>query len=115
MKKRVGFKYKEKEILLEAEICDNILKRTRGLMFRRQESSPVLVFPFGKETLTPIHSYFVFFPFLAIWLDKDNKVIEIKRVEPFRPLITTTKPFTTLIEIPLNKNYEELSKILVEN
>jgi uncharacterized membrane protein (UPF0127 family) len=115
MKKRVGFKYKGKEIHLEAIVCNTILKRTRGLMFRRKESSKVLVFPFKKETLTPIHSYFVFFPFLAIWLDKNNKIIEIKRINPFKPIIKTKRPFKTLLEIPINKNYEELSKLLVEN
>ena len=53
-----------------------------------------------------IHSFFVFFPFLAIWLDDKDKIIDSKVIKPFRFSILPSKKFVKLIEIPINKDYD---------
>jgi uncharacterized membrane protein (UPF0127 family) len=70
-----------------------------GLMFRTRKTSPLL-FEFKKDTKMAIHSFFVFFPFKAIWLDEKNRIIEQKLVRPFTFSVKPKKPFRKLIEIP---------------
>ena len=70
-----------------------------GLMFRTRKTSP-LVFEFKKDTRMAIHSFFVFFPFKAIWLNSENKIIAQKIVKPFTFCVRPRKQFRKLIEIP---------------
>jgi uncharacterized membrane protein (UPF0127 family) len=79
-----------------------------GLMFRTNETKNLL-FEFPENTMTPIHSFFVFFPFLAVWLDSRNRIVEKRIVNPWILSVSPRKPFKRLIEIPLN---DENSKIL---
>ena len=58
-----------------------------------------------------ITSYFVFFPFLALWLDEKNKVVEWKIVKPFTFSVEPKKKFSKLIEIPLNKRNKKIISI----
>ena len=67
------------------------LGRVTGLMFKSQES-PNLLFEFSNSKIQAIHSYFVFFSFLAIWLDENNKVTDFTAVHPFTSLIKPKKP-----------------------
>ena len=71
-----------------------------GLMFRTRKTSPLL-FEFKKYVRMAIHSFFVFFPFKAIWLDENNKIIAQKIVKPFTFCVRPRRPFRKLIEIPL--------------
>ena len=104
--------YKNKKIILEVEKC-NLFGMFRGLMFRRRENAPaLLLFDFKKSLKIKIHSLFVFFPFITIWLDDKNKVLEIKKVKPFKFLVLPKKPFNKLIEIPFSKRYGKIIKIL---
>jgi len=73
-----------------------------GLMFRTRKTSP-LIFEFSKDTRMAIHSFFVFFPFHAVWLDKNNKIIEQRKVKPFTFCVKPRKAFRKLIEIPSMK------------
>ncbi len=83
-----------------------------GLMFRKREKCPALLFEFQKPTRMKIHSLFVFFPFAAVWLDDKNKIIDLKIVNPFRFVISCKKSFYKLIEIPINKKYQKEIKFL---
>ncbi len=85
----------------------------RGLMFSRREKARALLFSFNEPTKITIHSFFVFFPFIAIWLDDKNNVLEIKKVKSFIPKISSTKSYYRLVEVPINKTYQEVVKILV--
>ncbi|MEM4259256.1 MAG: hypothetical protein QXS38_00635 [Candidatus Pacearchaeota archaeon] len=71
-----------------------------GLMFKSRNSENLL---FNLPGKWGIHSFFVFFPFLAIWLDEKNKIIEWKVVNPFSFYIKPQRKFSKLIEIPLNE------------
>ena len=110
---RLKLYIKGKEVVIEdLERC-GLIKKVIGLMFSRRESANALLFDFG-EGRVGIHSFFVFFPFLAIWLDKNNLVIDYKMVYPFVSFITPNKEFSKLIEIPLNKKYEDIFATLVD-
>jgi len=114
MKKKIIFEYKNKKINLEVENC-NFLKKFTGLMFCLREKAKALLFDFKKPVKVRIHSFFVFFPFVAVWLDDENKVIELKLVKSFKPSICPNKSFCKLIEIPVNKKYKEIIELLVED
>lgn len=79
-----------------------------GLMFRTSDTD-ILLFSFKKATRASITSCFVFFPFLALWLDDKNKVIESRIVKPFRLRIAPKEKFCRLVEIPVNsKNMKNI-------
>ena len=65
----------EKEI-----ICKSFFSQARGLMFRKKRNL-IMVFP--QERKIKLHNFFVFYPIDVLVLDKDMKIIEIKR--NFRP------------------------------
>ncbi len=89
-------KYKNKKV--KAKVC-NWFQKISGLMFKSRKTEPLL-FEFSKPARRAIHSYFVFFPFIAVWYNK-NKIVEVKKVKPFTLHVKPKKPFTKLLEIPL--------------
>ncbi len=106
-----SFNYKGRKFSIEAEEC----KRANwglGLMFKTRNTKPLL-FNFGREINWTLTSLFVFFPFLALWLDDKNNVIDMRVVKPFIPGIISKKPFSKLLEIPINdKNRELIGQVL---
>jgi len=86
----------------------SLFGRFRGLMFRRRKNSEILLFNFEKPTKTIFHSLFCFFPFLIIWLDKENNVLESRICKPFLLTIKSFYQFVKVIEIPINKKYKKL-------
>ena len=103
--------YKNKKFKIDLKVC-NWFKRITGLMFTRREKARALLFDFKKPTKIAIHSCFVFFPFIAIWLDHKNKIIDLKIVQPFTFFICPRKPCFKLIEIPINRKYKKVAKLL---
>jgi uncharacterized protein len=81
----------------KAEICKSSLSKAVGLMFSKK-SDKGLIFVFEKEQIVPLHMFFVFYPIDVLFLDKNRKVLEIKR---------NFKPFTCYT--PKNK-----AKYLIE-
>lgn len=111
---RIGLKHRGKEVRINAKECKGICKFI-GLMFKKKETASALLFDFKKPTNTAIHSYFVFFSFVAIWIDEDGNIIDKKIIKPFTLLIRPKKFFARLIEIPINKEYGKTIKLLVGN
>ena len=107
----VSFKYRGKKLTIKAREV-GFFGRIIGLMFASQEEAEVLLFRFPIQTKTSIHSFFVFFPFIAVWLNEKNRVIDVKLVKPFQFSISPKKDFTKLIEIPVNKNHSKIVKIV---
>jgi uncharacterized membrane protein (UPF0127 family) len=95
MYKNIMFKGKN----IRAKVCTP-LQKISGLMFKKRKKAEPLLFKFRKQTRMAIHSYFVFFPFTAVWYNK-NKIIEVKKVNPFTFNIRPKKYFTQLLEIPI--------------
>lgn len=103
--------YKNKKIRITVEKASGLGKVT-GLMFKKKTTENLL-FDFRKRTDTRIHSYFVFFHFLAIWINEKNEVIEWKMVRPFILSMKPKKSFMKLIEIPLNEKNKKIIEFFV--
>ena len=86
--------------------------KVMGLMFR--SSSGNLLFEFERDVRQAIHSWFVFFPFLAVWLDSNNDVIESRIVRPFSSYVIPKKSFRKLLEIPLNTQNKKFVDFFVD-
>jgi len=111
MRKKIIISYKKKSVNIIAEDC-NFLQRLVGLMFSRREKAKILLFEFRNKQKIRIHSFFVFYPFIAVWLDGKNKVVDLKIVKPFIPCISHKGMANKLIEIPINFYYKNLTKKL---
>ena len=107
----MDFKYKGKKILINTLSC-NYFEMGRGLMFRSRKNAHALMFDFKKHSREILHSMFVFFPFVAIWFDK-NKIVGVKLIKPFRHFFRPQKSFTRIVEIPCNPRYHNQIKLLV--
>ena len=106
MLKKVSFNYNGRKITVNAKECNGICK-IFGLMFKRRENARALLFSFNKPSKIRIHSFFVFFPFVAVWLDEEDNVIEIKGIKPFTMPAEAKRPHKKLLEIPLNERYRK--------
>lgn len=114
-KKRIIIKYKKKRLKIIAEDC-NLLGKIVGLMFSRREKSKILLFDFKRKQKIKIHTIFVFYPFIALWVDGKNHVVDLKIVKPFTPCVSSKKPVFKLVEIPINNFYKKIiTALLVGN
>ncbi len=107
--KKVYFNLNGKKFKFDAEICEG-LKAGRGLMFKSKNTN-ALLFEFDNQSKTPLTSLFVFFPFVAVWLDGE-RIVDIRLIKPFKPLIRTKKRFNRILEIPVNHRYKREIKFL---
>ena len=78
-------------------------EKFKGLMFSTT-NSPLLIEIKDK----PIHSMFVFYPFLAIWLNDENKIVDYKLVHPFTSSILPQSKFSKIIEIPYKDDFKNI-------
>ena len=85
---------------MEYKICRSSWSKARGLMFSRKKN---LIFVFDKEKRVSLHMWFVFFPIDVLFLDRDRRVVEIKR--NFRPFsfYTSKNKAKYVIEIAENR------------
>lgn len=105
------FKYKNKKIEVPVYRV-SFIGRFTGLMFKRKNTRNLL-FDFGKESKIAIHSFFVFFSFLALWLDEDNNIIDWRIVNPFEFYVCPKNSFYRLVEIPINDKNKETIEFFV--
>ena len=94
-------KYKKKSIEIPI-VKTSFFRKGFGLMFRSRETKNLL-FEFNNRYEKNITSLFVFFPFLAIWLDSDNKLVKTEIVRPFRFSIKAPARAKKLVEMPINR------------
>jgi uncharacterized membrane protein (UPF0127 family) len=106
---KVGFK--GKKIDIEARKL-SFREQFRGLMFKSRNSENLLFDYPGKWG---IHSFFVFFPFLAIWVDDKNNVLEYKIVKPFTFYVESKRGFARLIELPINEKNKKIIDIFLKH
>ena len=93
----------------------NFFIRGLGLTFRTRDTKNLL-FEFNREVTWQgnLTSLFVFFPFLTIWLDQKNKVLDYRVINPFVLCIKQNKKFRSIIEIPINnKNKSTIVRFIV--
>ncbi len=111
MKKELTIYYKNKKIKILIEDC-NLLKKFTGLMFSRREAAEILLFSFRRKQKIKIHSLFVFYPFVAAWLDDRNNVVDLKKVKPFSFCVSPKGQAFKLVEIPIESKNGKLLKFL---
>ncbi len=112
MMKKIKLNFNKKDFEMDLKVCDGF-GRALGLMFSRKENAQALLFEFKRPVKLKIHSLFVFFPFVALWLDEENKIIDKKIVKPFKFSVSSGKSFYKLVEIPFSKKYHSIINILV--
>lgn len=83
-----------------------------GLMFSRRKT-PIRLFSYGSYRRVPIHSWFVFYSFLIVWLDSKNRVIEWRVVKPFTSCVLPKRKARAFLEIPLDDKYSRELKFIV--
>lgn len=112
--RKISFNYKKKKISLDIRVC-GFFEKFSGLMFKKRNKAQALLFEFKNQNNIKIHSIFVFFPFISIWLDKKGRVLGVRKVMPFRISVSVpgNKNFERLIEIPFNSKYSRIVKFLV--
>lgn len=88
-------------------------EEARGLMFRRKKKARALLFEFPKPVNLKIHSLFVGFSFFAVWLDRNNNVLQKKIIKPWRLSVGPKKSFSKLIEVPINDFYRREIEFLL--
>jgi uncharacterized membrane protein (UPF0127 family) len=103
-KKKIGLNYKGNKINLEVNNL-NFFERGRGLTFRKKEKAPLLLFDLVGKYKDCLTSYFVFFDFLAIWLDEKNNVLDVKLVKPWTVCVNSKTKWSKILEVPINKKY----------
>ncbi len=81
----------------------------KGLMFSNRDKASALLFNIGGS----IHSFFVLYDFLILWLDDNNKIVDWKIVKPFSFYEKTDKKFSKILEIPISRRYFKYVKFVV--
>ncbi|MEK6926922.1 MAG: hypothetical protein AABX11_00670 [Nanoarchaeota archaeon] len=89
----------------------SFLGKISGLMFRTHKTRNLL-FSFNSDGKRALHSWFVFFPFLVLWTDKNYNVQEFRMVKPFSTIVLPKKSFRNVIELPLNNKNEMLIRFI---
>ena len=83
------------------KICRTLCSRCIGLMFSRKKT---IVLEFKTERTISLHTIFVFYPISLVFLDKNKKVVEIKKnILPFKTYTSKTKA-KYVIELPKDIN-----------
>ena len=86
----------------KASIRKSLLGRTMGLMFSPSPKKSIIL-QFRRESIQPLHMWFVFYPIDAIFLGKEKKVTETK--ENFMPFSFYTPKKKAMYIIETSKGY----------
>lgn len=114
--KRKNIIFEKEDVSVKIELsCVPFFRQGIGLMFSKRERANALLFNFGRNTNISLFSYFVYYPFIAIWLDEDDNVIDIRVVDPFLFGIRPSKKFRKVIEIPISQKYKEVCDFLLNS
>jgi len=93
-------KTKKFVIIDKARKCTSIWSKGTGLMLRKKPDYG-MVFTFRKEQRNAITMFMVFFPVDLLFLDKNKRVVEIKKgLKPFRDYYPKAKSMY-VIELPV--------------
>ena len=86
--------------------------RGTGLMFKTKNTESLL-FNFSKNSRAKFTGMFVFFPFLMLWLDEGNNVVEKKIVKAFEFSVRPKKSFRKVVEVPVNAKNRDIISFFV--
>ena len=105
--KTIEYFIEGKKRKLQVKVCDTILKKFLGLMFKK--NSPPLLFIFKKTKVFSIHSLFCK-PFKAIWLDDKMHATKVIYVKNLRFNISGRGKYLLEISAPLNNGKSSTRK-----
>jgi len=92
--KKITYFVEGKKKAIKVKVCDTFLKKSLGLMFKK--NSQPLLFIFNKNKTLSIHSLFCK-PFKAIWLDDKMHATKVSNINNWRLNISGKGKF--LLEI----------------
>jgi len=77
--------YNKKIVAKQIVYCDTIWRKGTGLMFRNKSSvdNTAWIFSFKNSRRVSVTMFFVFFSIDIVFLDKKNRIVELK--ENFKP------------------------------
>jgi len=104
------------KIRIKAEIADNVIKKTIGLMFRKfLPKNEGMLFIFDKEGYHPFWTINMRFPIDIIWINKEKRVVKIvKNAQPFKPICNLYNPKEKAkYVLEVNANFTTKNKIKV--
>lgn len=86
-------------------ICKSLFSKAKGLMFSFRKN---LVFVFDDERKRSLHMFFVFFPIDLLFLDKNKKIVEIKR--DFKPFsfYNSKEKAQYVVELAVKDSFDRL-------
>lgn len=95
--------HKNKVLADQTKYYTNLFSKTKGLRFSKPlKEKQALVLVAENESIreTMIDMLFVFFPIDVLWLNKNKRVVDIRRnVKPFTFLIVPKRPAKYVIEL----------------
>ena len=102
---------------ITAEIADDTIKRTKGLMFRKSLAEKEgMLFVFDEENYHTFWMMNMSFPIDIIWINKEKKVVDItKNAQPCKIICSTTyRPKErAMYVLEVNANFTEEHKIKI--
>lgn len=97
-----------KPLNLDARAISSYLGHALGFMFSpRGKAKQAKLFVFGRRKRVSIHMFFVFFPLIVAWIDKDKRISHVSVMKPFASFESHDAKY--VLEIPYNP--EVLKKI----
>ncbi len=91
----------KKIIVSKHTIVKNIFLQAVGLMFHQKINDYALVFSFPSERFIPITNIFVFQTIDLLWLDKNIKVVDIRKdFKPFTLNAVNKHKAKYVVELP---------------
>ena len=93
----------DKLVIHRTKLAVSFKEKLIGLMFEKPINfNYALVFIFNESAVfsNSIHSFFVFFPFLAVYLNEKRRVVDIKIINPNQTFQPKEKS-KYLIEMPV--------------
>ena len=110
-------KTQKKQITSKVVFFNSIFSQFMGLRFKKKSfcKNKGFIFPLNKSVPILIDMFFVSFPIDLIFLDKNNKVIEIKKsFRPWQSYRPKTRP-NKLIELLSGHNIKLNDKLEINN
>ncbi len=105
--------YRNKHIFFDFNVLKvNSFTQFIGLMFSSSKTS-IRLFYYNCDKLVDIHSWFVFYSFFIVWLDKKNRIIDYKLVKPFTFCVKAPRKFRSFLEIPFDEKYKKEVRFIV--
>lgn len=94
---------------LTADYCESFFCKLRGLALRRKlVAGHGLMLVYGSESRlnTGIHMLGMFFDLTIVWLDRNAKVVDVRRARRWRSFLFPRKPACYVIECGVSR-YED--------